>query len=228
MLLHRYISLEKFECMLKSSSLYFVDPLTAWSDDKEGYLYRAMTTTSGQEKIVQIMKEYGFLDKDIDQWTNFLKGQPFGLRCQCWCKNSNSSKMWDAYCPDKRGLRITTSSTKLSSLNYMDHSVDLMPIAYKMLSLEEEIKETFNGKVRAFYFPRAFKTKRTEYEFEEEIRAYTLSGGQKGNIEVPVPNMSDFICEVVAHPEASEEYTLSILNLCAKYHIYFHKNERNI
>ena len=44
MKLYRYIPLNIFEDMLKTSSLYFVDPLTAWEDSREGPL-------SGNENI---------------------------------------------------------------------------------------------------------------------------------------------------------------------------------
>lgn len=61
MKLYRYIPLNIFEDMLKTSSLYFVDPLTAWEDSREGPLYRAMKTSEGQKKSFKLCEKRIFL-----------------------------------------------------------------------------------------------------------------------------------------------------------------------
>ena len=226
MYLYRYISLKRFKQLLESSSLFFVDPLTAWPDEKEGFLYREMKTKEGQEKIIQIMENQGISQADIKFWADALAGEPYGLRCQCWCKDGNSLQMGREYVSDHNGLRIKISSDRLRSFEYKKHSVELIKIIYKDLSLEDEIKEVFSPKDRAFYFPRAFSFKRTKYSFEKEVRAYTLTEDKEEHIMVPIKDISTFICDVLPHPNASELCVSEIEKLCAEYGTKFLKYDR--
>ena len=223
MKLYRYISLNIFEDMLKTSSLYFVNPLTAWKDPKEGALYQAMKMPAGQEKIIQIMQENNFPCACIQAWVNTLKGEIYGLRCQCWCKNSDSKSMWEHYSSNNQGLRIGTIKSRLTSLYYHESKVESISIDYGAKSIIDEISQVFDGKNHIFYLPRAFRTKEGRYSFEEEVRMYVLTNDQDkdSRIRVPIDNLSAFLTDVIVHPKADNEYVSAVRDLCAKYNIKF-------
>ena len=223
MKLYRYIPLNIFEDMLKTSSLYFVDPLTAWEDSREGPLYRAMKTSEGQKKIIQIMREKNFPCACIQVWESALKGETYGIRCQCWCRNSDSESMWEHYSSNNQGLRIGTYKSRLTSLYYHESKVESISIDYGAKSIADEISQIFDGKNNIFYFPRAFRTKEAKFSCEEEVRMYVLTKDQdkEMSIRVPIGNLSEFLADVMVYPNADNKYVSAVRDLCTKYNIKF-------
>lgn len=47
--IYRYISFERFREIVENKTLYFVNPFTKWSDNKEGFLYRAAQKSSAEK-----------------------------------------------------------------------------------------------------------------------------------------------------------------------------------
>lgn len=140
------------------------------------------------------------------------------LFAQCWCQLGVSDAMWRIYSPHHMGVRISTSTRKLSSalssaIKTKGYSLVTGPVEYlsqhniriKNQTIEKELKTNFNIEtaVKALYM------KREAFMHESEWRATIYCPDadprkiQKG-ILVPV-NPHKLIDNILLDPRAPEE-----------------------
>ena len=84
------------------------------SDTSGRWLYRILSF----DRVVQILRSDDWYFAHPSAWedpyerrdTSILGGR---LRAQCWCRNGVSDAMWRIYSPDKLGVRIRVSASRL-------------------------------------------------------------------------------------------------------------------
>lgn len=212
MKLFRYVSFETFVDLIQTQSLYFVYPPKKWDDAFEGFLYRAIKTPEGKQKVFSLLptvreREFaeGVLCDDSLSHTRY----------QCWSQARDTIAMWSIYHYSNRALMIATTSDKILELEVEDQKIKLDKVNYvKTISLEQEVKAINWPKCHT---PDIFKTKRSEFKHEREYRAH-VGVLQKINCEdplnVPITNVQEFIVGVLVHPAAPAYYVKIVDDYC--------------
>lgn len=211
--LHRYISFESFVDVVQSKSLCFVYPPVEWEDTYEGFVYRAMQTPLGREKIRQILLKRGVhyppelaMDDKLQSITRY----------QCWSQARDKIVLWSLYSYSSKAIMISTTSEKIEKLTVDGRNfVKCMPVKYvESNSLEDEL-EAFTP--TSFTSNLFFRTKRNEYEHENEIRAYIGTAGiidMRTPLRVKIPDVHSFIDSVLVHPSAPSWYVDVVKEYC--------------
>ena len=241
MCVYRYMPFKYFMDMVKSRTLRFVNPLTEWSDDKEGFLFKMARLTPEDvkneippKKLDSILFDQiynGGLDKNStrdDDW--------FAMRCQSWSKDRNSAKMWQEYSNDNKSVCLKVALSSLNNLHYNGKKVETIEVKYKKnLVVKDEIRRIL-GNRNEIWFPLMFEPKSSYYAFENEYRLYIAMLNKDGHkqvinnviyvpINVPI-NM--FILEVLPDPSMSVDDSNLIIEFCNKYDLKFSQNEKAV
>ena len=219
MLLYRYISYEKFLDMIQKSQLYFANPFKEWDDKKEGYIFKTTQTAKGREKIISALNSFETTDEFKEVCMKYFKNEIYGIRCQSWTTKGNSRRLWKDY-TNKDGVMIQSSFDKINSLKYETHSVELIKVKYRKISIYKDIKKAIDFKKQIIYFPFFLKSKRNKFEYEQEYRAYVIQTDPKDEgIFVDIPNLLDFIINVTPNPNSDMNNINKIKNICEKHGI---------
>lgn len=217
--LYRYVSFETFVDLVQSSSLCFVFPPVSWEDTHEGFLYRAIKTPEGKQKILSLIPTQQnrlFAEAVLtDETLNHT-------RFQCWTQAQDQVALWSIYNYMNKAIMISSTSEKLEQLSFEEQKVTLMQLTYvNSISLEDEVKFVIGQKIFA---PDIFRTKRSAFEHEKEVRAFvgtTRLINPMNPLRVPVPNIQDFIEGVMVHPNAPSWYVAVVEEYCRINHIRF-------
>lgn len=238
--IYRYISFERFREIVENKTLYFVNPFTKWSDNKEGFLYRAaqksvelteidkaLVTNSAKKIIIEQLKNGGIhkegnLDGILD-W--------FGMRCQSWSKSKNDHELWKEYSCDNCSVSIAVDTSKLLSLHCGNQKVEGFDVEYKKeLNIEDDLNKAI-GRHGEFYFPFILKSKLLDkFGFENEYRLYLTLLDTKGhfigenhegvNVDINY-DIEVFINGVYCHPDASNDFKTNVKEYCKKHALFF-------
>lgn len=213
MKLYRYISFEEFVDIVQNKKLSFVYPPEAWEDTYEGFLFRAIQTTQGKERILELLPsgaKKSFVKGSLTEKTLSR------VRYQCWSEAKDSIAMWSIYSNQKKALMICTSSETLEKLSYNDHYVGISNITYvENPSIKAEIDEIFK-KFKVF-IPNIFNTKRDGFAHEKEVRAHIGMNEEidpQTPLRVPIPSAQTFIESVLVHPSADIRYVNLVEEYC--------------
>lgn len=219
MKLYRYIAFESFVDLIQSQSLCFSYPPVAWEDAYEGFLYRAIRTPIGKEKILSLL--------DSEQQARFAEAVLSDeilnqARYLCWTQAKDKLALWSIYHYQNKAVMICTSDKKIQLLKCDNRSVSLMKVNYvNSLTLEDEV-EAIRGKMISS--PNIFRSKRSDFKHEKEFRAYigTLKKIDPSTpLRVPIPDIMDFLEGVMVHPSAPSWYVDVVAEYCRINHIRF-------
>ncbi len=235
--LYRYISYEVFKDMIEKKELYFVNPFKMWTDEKEGFLYRKAQEIAEQiennivgsyvmkDSISKQLKNGGiYINEKLSSVLDW-----FGMRCQSWCQEKNSSDMWKEYSYNKCAVSIAVDSAKLLQLHYGKHKVEGFRVKYEdELSINHELKKAI-GRNNEFYIASILQTKQSEFLFENEYRLYINLLDAEGHYEREAQydgvkikideNMSSFINGIYYHPEATDEFKKELKEYCKEHNL---------
>ena len=219
MKLYRYIAFESFVDLVQSQSLCFSYPPFAWEDTYEGFLYRAIKTPVGREKILSLIdsKEQARFAEAVltDDALNHA-------RYLCWSQSKDKLALWSIYPHQNKAVMICTSDKKLQQLKCDGLSVSLMKVNYvNSLTLEDEV-EAIRGK--SISSPNIFRSKRSDFKHEKEYRAYigTLKKIDPSTpLIIPIPDIRNFLEGVMVHPSAPTWYVGVVEEYCQINHIKF-------
>lgn len=219
MKLYRYIAFESFVDLVQSQSLSFSYPPVAWEDTYEGFLYRAIRTPIGREKILSLL--------DSEQQARFAEAVLSDeilkqARYLCWTQAKDKLALWSIYHYQNKAVMICTTDKKIQLLKCDNQSVSLMKVNYvKSLSLEDEVKAIQGKKISS---PDIFRSKRSDFQHEKEFRAFigTLKKIDPNTpLRVPIPDIRNFIEGVMIHPSAPTWYVGVVEEYCKINHIKF-------
>ena len=238
--IYRYINFERFREIVENKTLYFVNPFTKWSDNKEGFLYRAaqkcveltaidkaLVTNSAKKEIIEQLKNGG-IHKEENSGEILDR---FGMRCQSWSKSENDPKMWNEYSYDNRAVCIAVDTSKLLSLHCGTQKVEGFDVEYKKeLSIEDDLNKAI-GRHNEFYFTFILKSKLLDdFKFENEYRLYLTLLDTKGhfigenhegvNVDINYA-IEVFINGVYCHPNATSDFKSNVKEYCKKHALYF-------
>lgn len=212
MKLYRYISFESFVDLIQTSSLCFSYPPIAWDDTFEGFLYRALKTPQGKQKILSLI--------DSDEQRLFAEtilsdATLNQSRYLCWTRAKDKVALWSIYNYMNKAIMICTTSKKIEELKYENRNVALMQVNYvSSISLEDEVK-FIQGKT--IFTPNIFRTKRRDFKHENEVRAHigTLNKiDPRTPLRVQIPNLLSFLDGVMVHPSAPSWYVGVVEEYC--------------
>jgi len=194
--------------------LCFVYPPVSWEDTYEGFAYRAMQTDAGRKRIFQIL-----LARGIEQGNAslFLNDSLLSItRFQCWSQAKDSIAMWSIYASSSKAIMITTTFEKLEQLtNERDFHVECMPVHYVQSHKLEDELVAFTP--TTFTTNLIFQSKRYEFAHENEVRAHVGTNGlisMRTPLRVAIPNVQDFIDDVLVHPSAPSWYVDIVGEFC--------------
>ena len=233
--LYRYINLDKFHNLIRTNELCFVNPFTCWLDEKEGYLYRLAQSKDKLSKIGESIGNGKFKGILLEQLQNgcLYKDNAkkdvldwFGMRCQSWCYEKNSEKMWKSYIPDGQGVCIEVDSMDIRALEYNGKAPELCKVEYvETLCIKDELKKALS-KTGEFYYPLILQSKLKKYSFEKEYRYYfslaDINDDNIDNIRVKINKEIDlFIKTVYFPPNATKDFKNDVMQICDKLNIRF-------
>ena len=242
MYLYKYMKYENFIKTIENKELYFVNPLTEWDDKKEGEFFKKIQTDEGQKEIIEEILNYDRSTKSL--WFHKLKlisqgsinesdatfKDWFGTRCMSWTINSYPNKMWNEYGYENRAVRVKVELGDIKKLKYKSHIVSGYKVEYRDSFPLKEIVKSIYGLRNELYIANVFKYKYENYKFEDEYRFYISNIGNnlenevKGTncIYVPIEmNLSEFVKEVVPHPQASKEFRAELEYTCKKFNFNY-------
>ena len=220
--LWRYLTMDKFEDLLKTSELYlrrvdkFLDEYEAKLDD----------VTSN--RISYLFHEFPNYTEMQGQLRNILTSLKTASFVNCWHLNdSEHLKMWKEYCGESGGVVIKTSVHCLidSILLHDFGPMHFRPVAYGKRDLTElDLRfplELLNFKEEQFRFENEFrvtllyiKNDRNLDELEEFEEVIINPPNEAVRLKV---NLQQLIQELVISPFASNDCRQRIHNLCLKY-----------
>lgn len=235
--LYRYISFDKFKDVIENKVLMFANPLIEWKklDKNEAYLYKAIKDNKNLEKlkeghikkaIINQLKQGGMYENQGIDW--------FGMRCQSWCQEEDSLKMWNCYSEKRCAVSIAVDLSDLTNLKYADKGVEGFFVEYvEEFSIEDMLNKVV-GKTGEFYYPNVLKWKQDKFSFEKEYRIYLSLLDSEGvycgeenhrGIEVNIDKeITHFIKRVYCHPESPEEYRRQVKEYCREKNLVFVDN----
>ncbi len=206
----RYVPFETFVQLVLTQQLAFVNPFVCWPDKYEGFLFRLLKDRDLKYKAEELIKP---LFKNKYETVKKIIDKAEAIRCESWSYNHDQVVMWNAYSYNKHTIMIGTTKEKMRQLPVRMREVKYIP----QMTLESEIQEltTENGVDPE----RIFTRKRSQFEFEQEIRYFLqnkyLKEKERKNVEmIDVPNVKDFIEEVLVHPEAEEWFVDTVRAVC--------------
>lgn len=163
--LWRYMSITKFLDLVLSQRLCFVSP-TQFSDGYEVTL---------PENIVNLLNEHkgGIGDLYIEKMVSEVESMRKNALVSCWAqKRTESFAHWKVYLDGgKSGVAIKTNFKRLQeAVSAQDIEIFVGKVSYKdSLPLSKMSKESI------------ITTKRTFYEYENEVRLFIQNNPQLGN-----------------------------------------------
>lgn len=221
----RYMSLEKFDSILESRSLYFASAEQFINEDNhEG----AITEQEYENRVSNIRKysnnEYE-VKRNLKQLEKAFKPLREYAKISCWHINENENiAMWKYYQGKDRGIAIESTSRKLERFvgsyridkTYGEEAIHLGLIKY--IDFETESMDFRHGSLTRFLY------KRNPYSYENELRMIiSLRMAKEFGVKTPkegilVPfDFENAINRIVLPPDADYEMENKVHWILKKY-----------
>ena len=194
--LYRYMPFEVFIDIVINQKLTLLSP-AKWEDSYEGWFLKEL---SKSEKI----------GEQISQIINSICGQ-------CWSKNGDHIPLWSIYSYNNKSIMIKTTLQDLEGLEgvycrEMDYSKGAE------ISVDELTAFVMNPSPENMLIP--FTKKRDGFIHENEYRIFAFSDC-KPTIDIPIPNINEFIKGVMVHPFANDWYVDIVKSVCDRFNLPF-------
>ena len=200
------------------------------ANEKKEYLYRIVKFEHAVE-ILQGQLHFSHPAAWDDPYEARVK-HPYSdaIFAQCWCKNALSDAMWRIYSPDRLGVRIRTSRSKLKDvmLKFMTtqkagnqkYQYRIADVKYKATQrLEAATEEIIGNGASVFNQSKAADLlclKRNAFKHESEVRAIFYRA-KANNATAPLSlkidvSGSDLVENIYIDPRASEHLVGALKN----------------
>lgn len=223
--LYRYMSFESFVDIVQSKQLTFVSPIESWVDTYEGTLFKGLQNSSMLEAAADYIIKHGC---DPDEPIENLDKRIKRVRCQCWTRAKDDIKMWSIYSYNNKSIMVEIKEEVLSN---MGKQVLHYPVNYiKNIDFFEELEQALSfpenkGERTKTRSIRVFRTKRSCYRHEKEVRLFIREGDatdEKKPVKVDFKiDVNEFILGVTVHPYAEDWYVSVIEEYCRLNNIKF-------
>jgi len=236
--LWRYISLAKFESILRKSALFFCradkfsDPFEGSSPDKE------VEHRIEDERI--IMKQMGKkfdpnqAVKQAEMLSKFQRKLSSLVIINCWHFNTHESDaMWQLYLKDNEGIAIQTTSKKLQKcfaptdytvnagkVRYLDYQNDIYYDQDQFQNVAYNVKTPFIHKRNHFKHEQEYRALievETENGWEYDWGAEEYTKGKMIQIDVET-----LIEKIIVPPNTNEKFANEVKKLISMYGYDFH------
>ena len=208
--LYRYLSTKLLSYLLRDKRLRF-GPVSSWIDRYEGskYAFIKQAKSAGKD-IPQLDKIFG------SSWTLQTEQESLFDNKKSYQKaieelqKDGSAAMWESYCKNG-GVRIKTTAEKISNLIKPPDGYNLI---HKTVHYEASSDWSYynkNKNINDLLF-----VKNTPYRYESEYRFIIFPNNDPGKqdaIEFSIPDIWDFLDEVLVFPPKTEEDILNARDL---------------
>jgi hypothetical protein len=207
----------EFSAILGTKTLRFVHPFT-WSDNCEGFFFQCLKNPEIRDEMQDVISKISPKAKiDIEKYGfDTLLNK---VRAICFTKSRDCAEMWSKYDYGETAIMIEIDAERIKRLNehgYQNNYVGLFPINYVgELSLEDEARQAIHEE---WISARAlFTTKRTVFQFENEVRALIAMNKTPSShlesVNLKIPNLSA-LTGVMVHPSAQDDYIERVRTEC--------------
>lgn len=164
-LIYRFKKIDRFVQLVNEKALTFVLP-ELWPDKKEGYLFRAVQSQDGIQKVREALKKIAPASDGFE--IALLQVFRQSRYAQCWSSCSENDALWKGY-----GIRIEVERDDISKLD----GIKAYNVRYvDSINLEDELKSLFvyhaDGKL-SWRSENVLLIKRKEFSHEQEVRLLT-------------------------------------------------------
>ena len=112
------MSFESFVDMIQRKALAFF-PIYTWEDPYEGFLFKAIKTKSGSDRILQILREIA-PKYAMPNWITLHKFVRSSF-CQSWTECPESDALWRIYAQNKTYVSIENTKDSISQLSRVSY-----------------------------------------------------------------------------------------------------------
>ncbi len=223
--LYRYMSFKRFYQMLFQKRIAFVLP-EKWDDEYERFWQKSLSSEEGKKRCKEYIKHYkGDPHKIKTQIESLSEANFKNTYSLCFSRCRDEELLWRAYSDDKKGIMITTSCGRIEDL--FDSPPHIEEIKYDLNPADmfdwfmKHFMVLSDGSVVNWDICEFLKHKRSCFSYEKEVRVmyHHFEPTEEGIIYRDIPSLSDFICEVLVHPLADDEYVEVIKLLCEHFNI---------
>ncbi len=204
------MSFESFVDMIQRKALVFL-PLEVLDDPYEGFIFKAIKTKLGKDKILSILKKLA-PELAIPNYAVLSRFEKT-IHEQSWTKCAESDALWRIYSHGKTSIRIEVSTNSIKKLN----GVHLHEINYYESTLDSEIEKLISEDRKSINIAYAFLYKRTAFEHEKEVRLLTdidLNYIEQNGTSKEKPLLADALNALLKKGEITqEEYNTGINNI---------------
>ncbi|WP_346878913.1 MULTISPECIES: hypothetical protein [unclassified Clostridium] len=207
----RYMSLKKFESLLKEQALYFCNS-KSFKDNHEGSYCRKNLHTEVYMDGLGILENY--TDKHRVQNQIYREN----VHINCWHMNEHENMgMWENYISDESGVAIQSTYKRYGEA-VMDDTRRLVFMGIVQYKNYEEDSIQYD---EGLWGP--FLTKREEFKYEQEIRGVYLLSHNKIDDETQTKggfvstDVETLIENVFLYPNASADFRKIVENMVKKY-----------
>ena len=229
--IYRYLSFKRFHQMLFQKQIALVLP-EKWDDEYEVFWLKSLHSEEGQQRCAEYLKQFGEDQQKIKDQIDCLSRVNLNhTYCLCFSQCRDEEVLWRANSDNKKGIMITTTCGNMEDLirDSADSSPYIAKIQYDLVP-----SKTFDSFLKQFivlsdntvvnWDPFNFLLhKRSSFSYEKEVRVmcHYYKENSDGILPCRIPDLSSFICEVMAHPLAEDDYAEKIRSLCEHFKIHF-------
>lgn len=221
----RYVSFQRFCEMLFNSQIAMVAP-DLWPDKYENYILQMLKKPEGKSKVLDfILKNSVATEEQAQKWISFLTYLCSTTRCLCFSQSYDSEVMWNAY---SYGSQTIMWSTKEEQVYQINQGMLLEKVKYDLeisgyRKIIESCFATYQNGAMIQNFHELFIHKRSIFSYEQEVRIIDPSPHHETQkiSYLNIPNLQDFIYDVMVHPLADDQYTETVKKMCSHFGIHF-------
>lgn len=191
--IYRYLNIKQFISMLENNKTYLTR-IIDWEDTWEAPLKRIP------------------IDSDMEEPNEYFETYDY-IYGQCWSKNGDSDAMWRIYSPNKDGIMIQTTVSRLMDSMELDN-VLIAPVIY-FSNLQEGLDELYE-KPYDDHLAGAL-LKRIAFSHEEEVRLLTIpyDNVKSKNVDVDI-DFNRLIEHIILDPRCEDWYLQTIIKYCER------------
>jgi len=229
--LFRYMPLERFEEILKTGRIAAVNPF-CWPDEFELRWLKMLETEEGIGKLKETVAGLLAHDEDVDRVNRKVIGLCKAIYSYryviCFSDEEDSEVMWHGRESD---VMIATDIMRLTRVSDSNESSVFSVI--RQVQYDHEETFGFEKFLEKLYLDRdavvihdpdeflSHKQKKYAYEHEYRLILDPVQYRDEKLVYLDIPEIQDFITGVMVHPNASDDHTERVKQLCKEYHLCF-------
>ena len=223
----RYMSFQRFCEILFNQELVLVKP-EMWNDKYEKYIFQAINTDEGKNKICTFLKgKYTLTEDKVDEIIRAFKLFGNSAHCLCFSKYIDGEVMWNAYNYNSQAIMMITTDDQIEKLNSQSSYFELRTVHYDLestgLNYLLDMFTSYDNQVSFVNAHNFFTHKRKCFEYEQELRVIDMDPqyAEANFLPYHIDDLNTFIKGIMVHPLASNSYVSLIEKMCNSFKVKF-------